>query len=157
MRRKSGYIHALPDWPNFRWDQQRLANLLAAVRHEQGRLIGRMEGLGFPLQQEAVLQTLTEDVVKSSEIEGERLDQSQVRSSIARRLGMNVGGVDVVDREVEGVVEMMLDATCNYDQPLTAERLSGWHASLFPTGRSGLTKIAQGQTTIDEVLRETVL
>lgn len=141
MRRKSPYIHELPDWPNFRWDQQRLANVLAAVRHEQGRLIGRMEGLGFPLQQEAVLQTLTEDVVKSSEIEGERLDQSQVRSSIARRLGMDAGGVDVIDRQVEGVVEMMLDATRNYDQPLTAERLFAWHASLFPTGRSGMRKL----------------
>lgn len=141
MRRKSPYIHELPDWPNFRWDQQRLANVLAAVRHEQGRLIGRMEGLGFPLQQEAVLQTLTEDVVKSSEIEGERLDQSQVRSSIARRLGMDAGGVDVIDRQVEGVVEMMLDATRNYDQPLAAERLFAWHASLFPTGRSGMRKL----------------
>jgi Fic family protein len=144
MRRKSGFIHALPDWPNFRWDQQRLANLVAAVRHEQGRLIGRMEGLGFPLQQEAVLQTLTEDVVKSSEIEGEKLDQSQVRSSIARRLGMDVGGVDVVDRQVEGVVEMMLDATRNYGQPLSSERLFGWHASLFPTGRSGMRKLRAG-------------
>jgi Fic family protein len=144
MRRQSRHIHELPDWPNFGWDQQSLASVLATVRHQQGRLIGRMEGLGFPLQQEAVLQTLTEDVVKSSEIEGERLDQSQVRSSIARRLGMNVGGVDVVDREVEGVVEMMLDATCNYDQPLTAERLSGWHASLFPTGRSGMRKLRVG-------------
>jgi Fic family protein len=144
MRRKSRHIHELPDWPNFGWDPQSLASVLATVRHQQGRLIGRMEGLGFPLQQEAVLQTLTEDVVKSSEIEGERLDQSQVRSSIARRLGMNVGGVDVVDREVEGVVEMMLDATCNYDQPLTAERLSGWHASLFPTGRSGMRKLRVG-------------
>ncbi len=144
MRRKSRYIHKLPDWPNFRWDQRRLANVLAAVRHDQGRLIGRMEGLGFPLQQEAVLQTLTEDVVKSSEIEGERLDQSQVRSSIARRLGMDIGGVDVVDRRVEGVVEMMVDATRNYDQPLTAERLFGWHASLFPTGRSGMRKLRVG-------------
>ena len=144
MRRQSRHIHELPDWPNFGWDQQSLASVLATVRHHQGRLIGRMEGLGFPLQQEAVLQTLTEDVVKSSEIEGERLDQSQVRSSIARRLGMNVGGVDVVDREVEGVVEMMLDATCNYDQPLTAERLSGWHASLFPTVRSGMRKLRVG-------------
>ena len=144
MRRQSRHIHELPDWPSFGWDQQSLASVLATVRHQQGRLIGRMEGLGFPLQQEAVLQTLTEDVVKSSEIEGERLDQSQVRSSIARRLGMNVGGVDVVDREVEGVVEMMLDATCNYDQPLTAERLSGWHASLFPTGRSGMRKLRVG-------------
>jgi Fic family protein len=144
MRRQSRHVHELPDWPNFGWDQQSLASVLATVRHQQGRLIGRMEGLDFPLQQEAVLQTLTEDVVKSSEIEGERLDQSQVRSSLARRLGMNVGGVDVVDREVEGVVEMMLDATCNYDQALTAERLSGWHASLFPTGRSGMRKLRIG-------------
>jgi len=144
MRRKSRYIHELLDWPNFRWDRERLANPLAALRHEQGRLIGRMEGLGFSLQQEAVLQTLTEDVVKSSEIEGERLDQSRVRSSIARRLGMDVGGLDVLDRQVEGVVEMMLDATRNYDQPLTPERLFGWHASLFPTGRSGMRKLRAG-------------
>ena len=144
MRRKSRYIHELPDWPNFRWDQLRLANVLAGVRHKQGRLIGRMEGLGFPLQQEAVLQTLTEDVVKSSEIEGERLDQRQVWSSIARRLGMDVGGVDVVDRQVEGVVEMTLDATRKYDHPLTAERLFGWHTSLFPAGRSGMRTLHVG-------------
>lgn len=106
--------------------------------------MGRMEGLGFPLQQEAALQTLTEDVVKSSEIEGERLDQSQVRSSIARRLGMDVGGVDVVDRQAEGVVEMMLDATRNYEQPLTAERLFAWHGALFPTGRRGMRKLRVG-------------
>lgn len=106
--------------------------------------MGRMEGLGFPLQQEAALQTLTQDVVKSSEIEGERLDQSQVRSSIARRLGMDVGGVDVVDRQVEGVVEMMLDATRNYEQPLTAERLFAWHGALFPTGRRGMRKLRVG-------------
>jgi len=144
MRRTARYIHELPDWAKFRWDQDRLANTLAAVRHQQGRLIGRMEALGFPLQQEAVLQTLTEDVVTSSEIEGEKLDAEQVRSSIARHLGMDVGGVDVIDRQVEGVVEMMLDATRNYDQPLTAERLFSWHASLFPTGRSGMRKVRVG-------------
>ena len=144
MRRKSRYIHELKSWPTFHWDQHRVANVLAAIRHEQGRLIGRMEGLGFPLQQEAVLQTLTEDVVKSSEIEGERLDQSQVRSSIARRLGMDVGGVGVVDRQVEGVVEMTLDATRHYDRPLTADRLFDWHAALFPTGRSGMRKVRVG-------------
>ena len=144
MRRESRHIHELPDWPNFRWDRQRFNTVLVAVRHEQGRLIGRMEGLGFPLQQEAVLQTLTEDVVKSSEIEGERLDKSQVRSSIARHLGLDVGGVDVLDRQVEGVVEMMLDATRNYDQPLTDERLFGWHASLFHTGRSGMRLVRVG-------------
>lgn len=141
MRQKSRYIHEVRDWPKFRWDQQRLARTLAEVRHHQGRLIGRMEALGFPVQQEAVLQTLTEDVVKSSEIEGATLDASQVRSSIARHLGMDVGGVDVVDRQVEGVVEMMLDATRKYHEPLTAERLFEWHASLFPGGRSGMRKL----------------
>jgi len=103
-----------------------------------------MEALGFPLQQEAVLQTLTEDVVKSSDIEGEKLDAVQVRSSIARRLGIDVGGVESSDRQVEGVVEMMLDATRNYDKPLTANRLFGWHASLFPAGRSGMRKVRIG-------------
>jgi Fic family protein len=103
-----------------------------------------MEALGFNLQQEAVLQTLTTDVLKSSEIEGEKLDAEQVRSSIARRLGMDVGGLKPADRNVEGVVEMMLDATRHFDQPLTDERLFAWHASLFPTGRSGMTKIIVG-------------
>lgn len=103
-----------------------------------------MEALGFPLQQEAVLQTLTEDVVKSSDIEGAKLDASQVRSSIARRLGIDLGGVEPADRQVEGVVEMMLDATRNYDKPLTRERLLGWHASLFPSGRSGMRKVRVG-------------
>lgn len=144
MRRQARYIHELPDWPKFRWDRDRLASTLAAVRHHQGRLIGRMEALGFPLQQEAVLQTLTEETVKTSEIEGEKLDAAQVRSSIARHLGMDAGGVDVVDRQIDGVVEMMLDATRNYDQPLTEERLFGWHASLFPTGRSGMRNVRAG-------------
>lgn len=144
MRRIKRHIHELPDWPKFHWDQERLATILASVRHRQGRLIGHMEALGFPLQQEAVLQTLTEDVVKSSDIEGEKLDASQVRSSIARRLGMNVGGVQAADRHVEGVVEMMLDATRRYDQPLSEERLLAWHAALFPTGRSGMRKIRVG-------------
>ena len=144
MRRSSRYIHALSDWPRFHWKQDRLAGTLAAVRHQQGRLVGRMEALGFPLQQEATLEALTEETVKSSEIEGEKLDVLQVRSSIARRLGMDAAGVDVVDRRVEGVVEMMLDATRNFDQPLTAKRLSGWHASLFPTGRGGMRKLRVG-------------
>ena len=138
------YIHARPDWPGFHWDRETLADLLASVRHQQGRLIGRMEALGFKLRQEAVLQTLTEDVVRSSEIEGERLDSEQVRSSIARRLGMDIGGLKAVDRNVEGVVEMMLDATRHYDQPLSIERLLAWHASLFPTGRSGMRPIKVG-------------
>ena len=138
------YIHELPDWPRFDWNRERLAEPLAAVRHRQGRLIGHMEALGFSLRQEAVLQTLTEDVVKSSEIEGEHLDAEQVRSSIARRLGIDIGALKPADRDVEGVVEMMLDATRRYDQPLTTERLFGWHASLFPTGRSGMARIRAG-------------
>src|SRR6202162_5268403 len=132
------YIHERPDWPHFRWSDERLAALLADVRHRQGRLLGRMEALGFRLREEAVLRTLTEDVIKSSEIEGEKLDAEAVRSSIARRLGVDIGGLKPTDRNVEGVVEMMLDATRNYDEPLTAERLFAWHASLFPTGRSNM-------------------
>ncbi|MEX2222715.1 MAG: Fic family protein [Candidatus Rokuibacteriota bacterium] len=138
------YIHELQDWPRFRWDKDRLAELLASVRHRQGRLIGRMESLGFNLQQEAVLRTLTEDVLKSSEIEGEKLEAEQVRSSIARQLGMDVGALKPAGRHVDGVVEMMLDATRHYDQQLTAERLFAWHAALFPTSRIGMTKIRVG-------------
>jgi Fic family protein len=138
------YIHELQDWPRFDWNRERLAEPLAAVRHRQGRLIGHMEALGFNLRQEAVLQTLTADVLKSSEIEGEKLDAEQVRSSIARRLGMDIGALKPADRHVEGVVEMMLDATRHYDQALTTERLFSWHSSLFPTGRSGMTKINTG-------------
>jgi len=137
-------IHELPDWPQFRWDHKVLVEPLAAVRHHQGRLIGRMEGLGFDLRSEATLLTMTEDVMKSSEIEGEILDRQQVRSSIARRLGMDVGGLAPADRDVEGVVEMMLDATQNYRQELTDERLFGWHSALFPTGRSGMHRITVG-------------
>lgn len=138
------YIHELAEWPEFTWDDEKLAPKLADVRHRQGRLLGRMEGLGFNLRNEAVLETLTLDVLKSSEIEGEILNSEQVRSSIARRLGMDVAGTFAVDRNVEGVVEMMLDATQNFDKPLTTERLFGWHASLFPTGYSGIHKIITG-------------
>jgi Fic family protein len=138
------YVHELAEWPGLHWNKERLAQPLAEVRHRQGVLIGHMGALGFNLQQEAVLQTLTTDVIKSSEIEGERLDPEQVRSSIARRLGMDVGALRPADRDVEGVVEMMLDATRNYNQPLTAQRLFGWHAALFPTGHSGMRKIAVG-------------
>ena len=144
MRRKSPHIYDRPSWPHLRWDSEKVAGSLAEIRHQQGRLIGHMEALGFPLRQEAVLQTLTEDVVKSSEIEGENLAVDLVRSSVARRLGMDAGGVGQVDRHIEGVVEMTLDATRRYDQPLTAERLFGWHASLFPTGRSGMARIRVG-------------
>jgi Fic family protein len=145
------YIYQLQDWPRFNWSRERLAEPLAAVRHRQGRLIGHMEALGFNLRQEAVLQTLTADVVKSSEIEGEMLDASQVQSSIARRLGMDIGALKPADRHVEGVVEMMLDATRHYDQPLTTERLFAWHGSLFPTGRSGMTKIRAGTWRDDSI------
>ncbi len=138
------YIHELPEWPAFTWSHEKLAAQLGAVRHHQGRLIGRMEGLGFQLRAEAVLQSLTEEVLKSSEIEGEVLDRDQVRSSLARRLGMDIGALAPVDRDVEGVVEMMLDATQNYAAHLTKERLFSWHAALFPTGRSGMNKIRVG-------------
>ena len=138
------YIYQRPEWPRLTWNREQLAELLADVRHRQGRLLGRMEALGFPLRQEAVLQTLTSDVLKTSEIEGEKLDTEQVRSSIARRLGMDIGALHPVDRHVEGIVDMMLDATRRYDQKLTAERLFAWHAALFPTGRSGMTKIQTG-------------
>lgn len=118
--------------------------MLIEVRHKQGKLLGEMENLGFGLQTEANLRTLTLDVIKSSEIEGEILDAHQVRSSIAKRLGLDIAGLVPVDREVEGVVEMMLDATQNFSDPLTDERLFGWHAALFPTGRSGMQKIVAG-------------
>ena len=144
MRRIGHYIHDLKDWPSFRWDPRRLSERLAEVRYRQGRLVGQMKALGFPLRTEAVLQTLTEDVLKSSEIEGEVLDRQQVRSSIARRLGIDIGGLTVADRNVEGVVEMMLDATQHYAKTLTGERLFSWHAALFPTGRSGMSKIKVG-------------
>jgi Fic family protein len=138
------YIHKRADWPKFRWSEEKLAAQLGAVRHHQGLLTGRMGALGFKLRDEAVLATLTEDVLKSSEIEGETLDKDQVRSSLARRLGMDIGGLTPADRHVEGIVEMMLDATQNFAEPLTEERLFGWQAALFPTGRSGIRRLAVG-------------
>lgn len=138
------YIHQRGDWPRFRWSHDQVVQQLASVRHRQGRLIGRMEALGFTLRTEAVLQSLTEEVLKSSEIEGEILNKDQVRSSIARRLGMDIGAATPADRHVEGVVEMMLDATQEYRAPLTAQRLFDWHAALFPTGRSGMRRITVG-------------
>jgi Fic family protein len=143
IKRKT-YMHERSGWPGFRWDHERVAARLVDVRHRQGLLIGQMRGLGFQLRTEAVLQTLTEDVLKSSEIEGEKLDRDQVRSSIARRLGIDIGGLTPADRDVEGVVEMMLDATQRYEEPLTTRRLFDWHAALFPTGRSGMSKIKVG-------------
>ncbi|MGO9006912.1 MAG: Fic family protein [Beijerinckiaceae bacterium] len=144
------YIHELKDWPKFHWSEAKLAAQLANVRHRQGRLIGRMEGLGFQLKAEAVLETLTEEILKSSEIEGEILDKEQVRSSIARRLGIDIGGLMPADRNVEGVVELMLDATQKFAEPLTDARLFDWHAALFPTGRSGMSRITVGAWRNDE-------
>jgi Fic family protein len=146
MRRKKDgmYIHERAGWPGFRWDHERISARLVDIRHRQGLLMGRMQGLGFQLRAEAVLHSLTEEVLKSSEIEGEKLDRDQVRSSIARRLGLDIGGLTAADRDVEGVVEMMLDATQGYDKPLTGRRLFDWHAALFPTGRSGMSKIRVG-------------
>ena len=141
---KAKYIHLEPGWPTLRWDAEALAVLLAHTRHVQGRLLGRMEGLGFRICSEADLAVMTDEVVKSSAIEGEMLDMQQVRSSLARRLGIDVGGAVPSPRAVDGVVEMMLDATRHFDRPLTTERLFGWHAALFPSGRSGLRKIAVG-------------
>lgn len=138
------YLYQTKDWPNFRWDNAKLLALLANVRHLQGRLLGQMESLGFKLQEEAVLSTLTLDVLKSTEIEGEILNENQVRSSIARKLGFEVSGLVDSPRHVDGVVEMMLDATQNYTKPITSDRLFGWHADLFPTGFSGMYKIEVG-------------
>lgn len=144
------YLWEKANWPSLTWDERALAKTLSTVSREQGRLLGKMEGLGFDLRHEAHLRTLTEDVVKSSEIEGEALPRDQVRSSIARRLGMDVGGLIPADRNVEGVVEMMLDATSHYNETLTEQRLCDWHASLFPTGRSGMSKITVGSWRDDK-------
>lgn len=138
------YIHELDIWPMFTWEHKQIELLLGEVRNVQGRLIGRMENFGLVSRQEAVLETLTLEIVKSSEIEGEFLNPKQVRSSLARRLGIDVGGLVPSDRHIDGVVEMMLDATHNFDQELTQERLFGWHAALFPAGRSGMHKIIVG-------------
>ena len=138
------YIWESSDWPRFKWDIAALTDLLIRTHHEQGRLIGRMEGLGFDLRDEARLQVLTQDVMKSSEIEGERLDRGAVRSSIARKLGLDIGGLKAADRHVDGMVEMVLSATTKYEEPLTADRLCGWHAALFPSGRSSMVRIKTG-------------
>ncbi|MEE9278883.1 MAG: Fic family protein [Myxococcota bacterium] len=138
------FIHERPEWPQFTWDGEALAGLLAAVRHKQGRHLGKMEALGFELRAEASLTALADEVVKSSAIEGEHLNPEEVRSSIARKLGLDVAGLLEPGREVEGIVEMMLDATRNFDAPLTAGRLFDWHAALFPTGRSGMGRITVG-------------
>jgi Fic family protein len=144
------YIHECKNWPDFTWDGPALSEGLTAARRLQQKLLSQMEQLGFRLRSEANLQSLTEEVLKSSEIEGEAFDRDQVRSSIARRLGMDVAGLIPSDRNVDGIVEMMLDATRRYDKSLTQERLFSWHGALFPTGRSGLRKIAIGGWRKDE-------
>ena len=138
------YIWKQADWPRWHYDAQRLITLLAKVHHAQGHLLGRMQNIGMELREQATLQVLTEEVLKTSEIEGEHLNRETVRSSVARRLGVDVGALAPADRHVEGVVEMVLDATGHFDQPLTEARLFGWHAALFPTGYSGINKINTG-------------
>ena len=138
------YIYEYDQWPNFTWDEEQISFLLGKVRHLQGKVFGQMTSLGFSLKEETLLSTLTLDVLKSSEIEGEMLNHEQVCSSIARRLGIDYAGIVHVERDVEGVVEMMLDATQNYKQNLHQERLFGWHAALFPTGWSGMHRIDIG-------------
>ena len=144
------WIHEHQNWPNFTWDAEALVSKLADICHRQGRLLGRMESLGFELKREASLSTLTNDVVKSSAIEGESLNPEEVRSSIARRLGIDIAGLIPASRDVEGIVEMMLDATQQFSKPLTKDRLFDWHAALFPTGRSGMHRImVSGWRTLD--------
>lgn len=139
------YIYEHEQWPDFTWEERALSVILGKVRHQQGKLFGQMEALGFSLKEETMLSTLTLDVLKSSEIEGEFLNPEQVRSSIARKLGISYAGMVHVDRDVDGVVEMMLDATQRYSKSLDHERICGWHASLFPTGRSGMHTIDVGR------------
>jgi Fic family protein len=145
MRRIAKYIYQKQDWPNFFWDSETLLTLLTEVRNRQGRIVGKMSALGFELKNQANLEILTQDVLNSNEIEGEILDKNQVRSSIARRLGLEVSGLVASDRNVDSVVEVMIDATKNFDKPLSKERILGWHNTLFPTGYSGMYKIQVGK------------
>jgi Fic family protein len=148
LRMNSGenlYIWQSPDWPHWRYQLPALTHALTEVSRAQGLLMGRLADVGLALRDEASLAALTEDVVKTSEIEGEVLSVASVRSSIARRLGVDIGAVAPVDRHVEGVVEMVLDATARCAEPLTAQRLYAWHAALFPTGYSGMSRISIGQ------------
>jgi len=138
------YIYENPKWPEFRWDTGKLLPLLSSVRYHQGKLVGRMGTLGFELQNQANLQILTLDVLKTTEIEGEILNPDQVRSSLARRLGLKIPGLVESGRDVDGIVEMMLDATRHFDRELTKERLLSWHHTLFPRGYSGIKKISVG-------------
>jgi Fic family protein len=139
------YIYQHRNWTNFTWDYNKLAVVLGEVRNLQGKLLGTMSVWGFSLKSEAMLETLTLDIMKSSEIEGEKLNRKQVRSSIAKRLGLEIGGLEFIDRNVEGIVEMLLDATQNYAEVLSEDRIFGWHSALFPSGRSGMHKIEVGR------------
>jgi Fic family protein len=139
------YIYQQPGWPRFRWNSDAIIQPLASARHMQGILTGKMEALGFRLKNEAILETLTTEVMKTSEIEGQILNLDQVRSSIARKLGIDIPGLVPSDRSVDGIVEVMLDATQNYEKPLTRERLFGWHSALFPYGWSGMYRIVTGR------------
>lgn len=139
------YIWQADDWPQWRYDLSALAGPLTEVSRAQGVLLGRLADVGLALRDQASLAALTEDVIKTSEIEGEVLNMESVRSSIARRLGVDIGALLPVDRHVDGVVEMVLDATSRSTEPLTTERLFGWHAALFPTGYSGMSRITIGQ------------
>ena len=157
------WIHDRPEWPRFTWDDAALTSALADVRHRQGRHLGRVEALGFDVRAETNIAALTDEVVRSSAIEGEHLDPGAVRSSIARRLGLDTAGLPFSGDGVEGAVAMTLDATRNFESPLTAERLHGWHAALFPTGRSGMIRCEMQRflewfaaTAIDPVLKASV-
>ncbi len=145
------YIHQLPRWPDFHWDHARLLPLLAQARHQQGMLLGGMQALGFRFQQQSSLENLATDVVKSSAVEGTVFDPASVRSSIARRMGLPPEKPGASGRDIEGAVEMILDATQHYDRPLTEDRLLGWQAALFPAGRSGVRRIAVGQWRTPEM------
>ena len=139
------YIYQQPDWPHFTWNTDNILPLLTTVRNLQGRVVGKMGALGFELKNQANLEIITQDVLKSTEIEGEVLDADQVRSSVARRLGLDISGLVYSDRDVDGVVEMMIDATEKFNSPLNKERLYAWHNALFPSGYSGMHKVLVGR------------
>jgi Fic family protein len=143
------YIYQNADWPHFTWNNDLLLSTLSKVRNLQGRLMGKMEAIGFNLRNEAVLETLTLDVIKTTEIEGEILNLDQVRSSLAKHLGVDIGALNYSDRSVDGIVDLIMDATKNCNEPISADRLFSWHAALFPTGQSGLYKITVGSWRID--------
>lgn len=139
------YLHQQPDWPSFRWNSEKLLPLISLVRNRQGRLLGKMSATGFDIRAEANLEILTADVLKSGEIEGEYFNREQVRSSLARRLGLEISGLVPSDRNTDGMVDLMLDATSNFEKPLTQSRLFDWHTWLFPDGKSGVYTVLKGQ------------